>query len=682
MGSAIVLKKIEYQAFLLLVFLNYCNAENVDVSQYHHHMPLLYEMDDYKACMQQPSNTYCWIYMEIQPDNDSTLFHEIRKHYNASVFHYRYDQLYRGVCTSNIKRSVKSISPHQQDSDYRTTLPETDNMQWSRKLFKISQNQKSISQYHHLIHTHVDSEMQNTFNVSVKTFVRYCENPKEPIEKGFGYSFTIYLFIIIIGLNLFSTIYDFHAKLCNTENAENHNYYDKDHKTNGKKLLTAFSLVRNYRRIVAPNVSTVGKDLSFIDGVRTLLSFTIVCEHIGFTIISMPISNPSTVEYFYTNALYHWLLNIIVCIEIFFLLSGLFLSIKFYKNEYVTAKTSMKECFYIYIRLMISRYLRYIPSLLLLIVVSANIYIHLHNGPLWRNTFEPQVTLCSDYWLSNLLMINTTNFNKMCCAHTWYIGADFQLYAIFLGILILSAKFPQYKKFIYTSIGIVGIALPSIISHIKKLDALSLVTFESFRHMYWKNIETGKVLYLSTYSNLTGFFVGIICGELYFKYLRHDKYKRFVANILESAPLYGLLAISVIWSLGSKLLFKEHTIWTALYPLLHKHLTVTIVAIIVILRNMSRIGGFLAWPIARISYQIYLWHLLIMFMIYGSYTEPMNVSFLFLFKLLGNTYILAVIASFFIALMVEYPFAQIVDIFDLKRKSKTVIDCDTNNVGS
>ncbi|XP_075166628.1 nose resistant to fluoxetine protein 6-like [Haematobia irritans] len=652
-------------------------------------MPLLYEMDDYKACMQQPSNTYCLIYMEIRSDNDSTLLHEIKKHYNASVFHFRYDQLYRGMCTSNIKRNLKSIATHQQASDYRATLLETDNMQWNRKLFKISQNQKSISQYHHLIHTHLDSEMQNKFNVSVKTFVRYCENPEEPIEKGFGYSFTLYLLITIVGLNLFSTIYDFHAKSRNTENAKNHNYYDKDHKTNGKKLLTAFSLVRNYRRIVAPNVSTVGKDLSFIDGVRTLLSFTIVCEHLVFT-IAMPISNSSSVENFYTKALPRWLLNMMVCIEIFFLLSGLFLSIKFHKNEYVTAKTSMKECFYIYMRMMISRYLRYIPSLLLLIVVSANTYIHLHNGPLWRNIFEPHAILCSDYWLINLLMINNFNVNKMCWGHTWYIGADFQLYAIFLGILILSVKFPQYKKIIYTSIGIVGIALPSIMSHIKKLDAMPSVRPETFRHMYWKNIETAEVLYLSTYSNLTGFFVGIICGELYFKYLKQDKYKRFVANILESAPLYGLLVISVIWSLGSKLFFEEHTIWTALYPLLHKHLTVAIVAIIVILRNMSRIGGFLAWPIfrviARISYQIYLWHLLIMFMIYGSYTEPMNVSFLFLLKLLGTTYILAVIASFFIALMVDYPFAQIVDIFDLKRKSKTFqetsIDCDTNKVDS
>uniref|UniRef100_A0A1I8PGL9 Acyltransferase 3 domain-containing protein n=1 Tax=Stomoxys calcitrans TaxID=35570 RepID=A0A1I8PGL9_STOCA len=119
---------------------------------------------------------------------------------------------------------------------------------------------------------------------------------------------------------------------------------------------------------------------------------------------------------------------------------------------------------------------------------------------------------------------------------------------------------------------------------------------------------------------------------------------------------------------------KEHSIWTALFPILHKHLSVAIVATIIFLFNMCKKRGFFTWPyfrlLARISYQVYLWHFPILFMIYGSINQPFNVSIQFLVALLVITYALSAIASFFIALMVEYPMAELLSVFDLKNKPK------------
>lgn len=77
-----------------------------------------------------------------------------------------------------------------------------------------------------------------------------------------------------------------------------------------------------------------------------------------------------------------------------------------------------------------------------------------------------------------------------------------------------------------------------------------------------------------------------MCGEIYFKYLQHDSYKKSIKSRLKYFVPIGWVIIPAIWYLGSKLLFQEPSIWTALYAILHRPLSLAIVAIIVVLYNM------------------------------------------------------------------------------------------------
>ncbi|XP_073845611.1 nose resistant to fluoxetine protein 6-like isoform X2 [Musca autumnalis] len=630
-------------------------------------MPALYDTADYNSCLQQISASYCMTYVEIQEDNNSELWHNIWNFTNSYRYHYRHDQLYRGICTTQ----CKNVSP-PVDQNKSANYLWNENVRMAQKLHKISRDQQTLAKNEDKLHQCIAEEFRGKYNLSVKTFVTYCDNPQEPIAKGSSYYISIFVLMCIVILNLFSTIFDAYLKSTQNEPKRSPCFYDKQHGNSAHKYLCSFSIYRNYRRLIAPNASAMGKDLQFVDGFRTLLSIVIVIEHLIYTQF-MPVENPDYFEQQYSSTLMLTLTHMLVSIELFFMLSGLMLYLKFTKGEYVTPQSSLRQCFRVYVRLLISRYLRYIPSLLLLILFSSNILLYLQTAPFWRHIMEPNVILCRSEWWSNLFMTANLGINNCCWVHTWYIAADFQLYAIFLALLILCAKYPQHKNSIYAVIGSVGALLPSIISYILKLQSIGTCNIENYRHIYLKDVKTGEYVYLSPYCNLSGFFIGLICGEIYMKYLRNDRCKQIVGNRIKFLIPLGWLIILAIWYLGSKLLFVEASIWTALYAIPHRPISLAIVASIVIIYKMCHGGGFLTWPIfrplARISYQVYLWHFPILFSILGSSHKPIRVSQIFLIKLLLKTYLLGAIASFFIAIMLEYPIAEFLSVFELKIKT-------------
>lgn len=124
-----------------------------------------------------------------------------------------------------------------------------------------------------------------------------------------------------------------------------------------KKYLTSFSLYRNFRRLWIPNNSPIGKDLSFVDALRNTMSIIMTFEHAVFLHFA-PVANPESVEYLLSTRIFLFSMHLVACIEIFFLMTGLMLFIKFDKGQFITERSSFFECLKVFGRLMISRYLR------------------------------------------------------------------------------------------------------------------------------------------------------------------------------------------------------------------------------------------------------------------------------------------------------------------------------------
>lgn len=155
----------------------------IAVSTFRRQMPPLYASDDYTKCFENPMASYCMVYAELQPDNNSVLWNQIRNHQNAYRYHYRHDQLYRGICISKLE-NITSISKDVGNTSAVEYQPISDNVEMAKKLHKISRNRKSVAYYERHLHDCVNTEIQQNYNLSVKTFVTYCDSPQEHIEKG------------------------------------------------------------------------------------------------------------------------------------------------------------------------------------------------------------------------------------------------------------------------------------------------------------------------------------------------------------------------------------------------------------------------------------------------------------------------------------------------------------------
>lgn len=127
------------------------------------------------------------------------------------------------------------------------------------------------------------------------------------------------------------------------------------------RYLTSFSLYRNYKRLVLPNKSDIGQDLAFLDGFRTILCLLILLEHV-LLLEYIHLKDSNYVETSLSQLWCKLLLNAVVWLELFFLLSGLLLYVKFEKAQYISTKSSFMDCLTVFGRLLMSRYLRLVYS--------------------------------------------------------------------------------------------------------------------------------------------------------------------------------------------------------------------------------------------------------------------------------------------------------------------------------
>ena len=123
--------------------------------------------------------------------------------------------------------------------------------------------------------------------------------------------------------------------------------------------------------------------------------------------------------------------------------------------------------------------------------------------------------------------------------------------------------------------------------------SLNILFYRTFRYFFVQKIEFGKYLYFSSYSNLYSFLLGIICGYVYMRYLRKNPENKLkLGKILKVTPNIGWPMIMVIIYLGATIMLCDKTsLWLSMYGLLQRHVALTLVAIIVLLRGMCLSGG-------------------------------------------------------------------------------------------
>ncbi|KMY91834.1 nose resistant to fluoxetine protein 6 [Drosophila simulans] len=631
------------------------------------HMPALYKLDDYDLCLDNQAGTYCLVYVEILPNASSALWHQIDQVSQDSKHRFRHDRVFRGVCLENCKPSINNLSEFEKEEildkeliSYYDKVHRRDETNSDRDLF-----------YKEVVKGCLNHKFSEKFSLRTRSLIEYCVSASDKDLKLDLLDLTFYgILVVILFITLCSSFLDYRLRKMSSQKSEG--FYREPLKDRRQRLLTSFSVVRNYHRLVEPYNSDFSRDVSFFDGFRVIGVFVVILGHTLMVFMTVPIENPEFYEQFLFRFETSIFQNGSLVIQIFFVMSGFLLYVNFTKRQQVQPKTGTLECIAVYFRVFSYRYFRLLPSLLALILFNGTLLVRLQNGPFWRHLTEAERVFCRSNWWKNVFFVTNHMLEDSCSHQTWYLGADMQLFELFLIVIIITKKHPKLTRAIYTTLLALAFAVPAVLTYVLELDGIYHIRPETYRYLYFRHSDTFYQMYPPFYTNLGGYLFGFLCGHFYLRQrsgkvqlLGHFKYD--LAMWLLVLATLGVLFSGYIFIRQD---FAKPSLWLALYAGIHKILWVLICAGFVVLM-CCKVGG-IAYdfctlpafrPLARISFQSFLWHIVVLRTVAGYFRQPVYISSFYLLCNVLSVFILTQVVAALVAVLLEYPFVEVLRCF-------------------
>ncbi|XP_075165979.1 O-acyltransferase like protein isoform X2 [Haematobia irritans] len=609
-------------------------------------LPPLYKFDEYDDLVSSSNpSTYCLIFAEIQPDNDTKLWHIIRNYSNDIMHRFRYNYIFYGLRLDKCNTLLNGI----------TIKPKND----------FSGN-----------------EMSPTY----KEVTDYYKRIYGRKNLGYGVIFAASVIALLVFLNITSTIYDYNLKC---HNDSNNHQIPLD---TGTQLLTSFSISRNFIKLIAePSIDEY--ELKFTYFFRVFTIFFVIWGHTLLVTTASPLANPIFIE----NSLYRPEIIIFqngtTLIQIFFVLTGFLMKLKFDKLQPVTSKSDFKTCSLVYIQIFFHRYLRILPSLAFLVFFNATLLKSFGDGPYWQHMVEGERKFCTTYWWKNIFMINNFMMEDSCAHQTWYLATDMQLYELYLIVLIVTSKFKYMRIPIYITLGILSILVPGVLTYVYRLDASTYLRPEYYRYLYFQNSPTLYIAYSPFYCNLGGYLMGFVCSEIYANSKKFLKIKSNLAKYINVQKIQ-IPFLMVLLLIGFGLLFsglfvvnhksEDPSLLVSLYAGFYRSIW-NVFSSFVLLSMLMKFGG-LAYNIAkcgifrilgRLTFQMYLWHVPILRILFGYFRSPIYLNNTYVIGQILLAFNFSIIVAFILTIFLEYPMGNVVNV--ILRKAISTQSRDESN---
>ncbi|CAD7013860.1 unnamed protein product [Ceratitis capitata] len=639
-------------------------------------MPPLYRFDDYDQCLQLENlnfpakATYCVVFSEIVQNEESTLWKEISRMSADSEHHFRHDRLFFGVCLERCKSLLRPIlKVRQHELSRKGAIRDTELLQY---YFDVhNRDTDNRIKYEKLVSSCLNYEFQKKFGLELRTSIEYCEQANVNLEHDFLDISVYAIFAIIMLASIFSTLFDYRLKLSQTLNNNNNEFYKTPLVNSAQQLLVSFSICRNFYRIshTTKSCQQTTEELRFFDGLRVIGVFLVIFVHSLILFMAVQVENPEFFEQFFYRPETAIIENGAAIIQVFFVMSGFLLYVNFNERKFVNTNTSIGDCIIVYFQIFFHRYLRLLPSLVILILFNSTVLVRLQNGPFWRHYVEAERVFCREYWWKNVFFVNNYLFKESCSHQTWYLAADMQLFELFLTVLIVINKFPTLRKLAYSILLVLTFSITGFITYFLKLKPIYHTNPENYRYMFFRNAETFYQAYTPFYTNIGGYLFGFITAELYLKLRNNCKQCRGILKYELSWWLIFPIAFGLLFFAGffMSIDFEEPSIWVALFANFYRNIWVLICCAVIL--GMCLKLGWIAYEFccfkffrifSKISYQAYLWHLVILRVMGGFYRQPIYVNRFYLFCQIIIAFVLTQIVAFVFALFFEYPFAELI----------------------
>ncbi|KAL3288860.1 hypothetical protein HHI36_003307 [Cryptolaemus montrouzieri] len=382
------------------------------------------------------------------------------------------------------------------------------------------------------------------------------------------------------------------------------------------KLLSCFSVPKNFYRLKTVKDTPEVKSLKSIQGIRFFNMSLVILTHCIMSTLVGPVSNPKMAETFTDD-----FSNIAIsagshAVQTFFLISAFLLTYHVFLAFENKKELDIKTLFWIFV----NRYIRLTPPLAFVLAIHSTLLVHAPKGPFWDHIIGEEYRKCRKNFWTNLLYINNyVNPSEMCMQQTWYMATDTQLFIMALFILAAMKKFKKQIKWILGVTLVIGVSIPGILAFINNYDSI-VRGYPEPLYNYLLTVEEWHVLYSAAHSNIGAYIIGIIFGYLYYLYRNVNLINAKIYIVLYYILSYGLALgiIAVAYPMFDSS-YSNSNIISALYWSGGKNIFTLGVAI-GIFGMTQQLGWFGLWlcrwnpmqSLGRLTYSAYLVHVFLM----------------------------------------------------------------------
>uniref|UniRef100_A0A336N0M2 CSON013311 protein n=1 Tax=Culicoides sonorensis TaxID=179676 RepID=A0A336N0M2_CULSO len=431
-------------------------------------------------------------------------------------------------------------------------------------------------------------------------------------------------------------------------------------KAGGQKAILAFSLPRNWYRLISIPQTEESRVLRYIQGFRYITIFFVIWGH---TLVGITLGfnlNPYKVEESFHQILPHLNLNALSMVQCFFSISGLLMAFEF---AGIVQKQKKFNINYLWMGV-IYRYIRLTPVYFFMMLFDSTWLYKLQNGPGWKRIAETERHYCRKNMWTNLLYVNNyINVEEGCMPVTWYLAVDMQMFIIGLSVMMLIWRFPQIKKTILGICCFTAVTLPGLLTYMYKFDGIFLLTPEDRRFL--NHSEMFVKMYVPVHVNMGNYFFGIATG-LYCHYARTvkmpgPKMRKFILIGAYLMPILCAFVITLHYFFYAND-FEKPSIWMALMSILTKNLWsyfCVFCTCAMVLKIEKFFINFLQMkifqPLGRITYCIFLCHFDLMRILAAEARENMTVSSFMVMASVTTVFFFANFLALILCLCLEFP---------------------------
>ncbi|XP_023289003.1 nose resistant to fluoxetine protein 6, partial [Orussus abietinus] len=337
-------------------------------------------------------------------------------------------------------------------------------------------------------------------------------------------------------------------------------------------------------------------------------------------------------------------------VDTFFVISGFLGSYLFLKKHSTGARFNV---FHYYIH----RYVRLTPAVAVLIAITIFIVPRLGSGAKWEQIVDMLVEPCNQKWWTILLYVqNFVHPENTCLIHTWYLAVDMQLFWVSPLIFYPMVKKPKLGLAIWGLFFVASIIIPAAIisanryiSVIYESNIAISVFMDSMTHVY-----------IPSYTRATPWLIGVLLGYIMFS--KNFEYRRLYAALGWSLAVASFVICAVAYRTFQNKDYKYDIVWETTYPVASRTLWGIGIAWIIfacLQKSSGPVSKFLSLPIfiplSRLSYCIYLVHVILQCMRVAARRTPMYFSRSLVFTSFLSSLVMSIVIGLFFSMLFESP---------------------------